>query len=388
MGQPRNPYHAAKLKMRYDRLTGLQWLLAGSLMIGLPLGGVLLCGLEVKTYLEFPPLTRYISHAPFSWWVFALFAAINLAAVVFIASLLGYARRRLHRKHRKSRAFPPWGWLGVVIMLGGWCVAWTRFEWFSPLQKHTFCLPWAGYIVWVNALCSCRSGRNLVGDAPGRFTLLILASALFWWFFEYLNRFVQNWYYTGIEDFGPLAYTAFASLAFATVLPAVLSTYRLLLTFPLFSHGLADRYRLPVARPRRLAIWTFIAAALGLTLLGILPDALFALLWVSPLLVITSLQALSGRKTIFTPLGRGDWRALITAGMAALICGFFWEMWNIGSLARWHYCVPYVDRFHIFAMPALGYGGYLPFGLECLVVGKMVMGEGPLKPDEISRQPL
>jgi hypothetical protein len=40
--------------------------------------------------------------------------------------------------------------------------------------------------------------------------------------------------------------------------------------------------------------------------------------------------------------------------------------------------VPFVQRFHIFEMPILGYAGYLPFGLECMVVSLMfgkVMGE-------------
>ena len=51
--------------------------------------------------------------------------------------------------------------------------------------------------------------------------------------------------------------------------------------------------------------------------------------------------------------------------LAGLACGFFWEMWNMWSLAKWVYSVPFVDRFHLFEMPALGYAGYLPFGIEC-----------------------
>ena len=43
-------------------------------------------------------------------------------------------------------------------------------------------------------------------------------------------------------------------------------------------------------------------------------------------------------------------------------------MWNVHSLARWQYDIPYVERFRIFEMPLLGYAGYLPFGLECMAV--------------------
>ena len=359
----------------------LQGLLVASLMIVLPLAGVYLRDEALQTYLEFPPLTRYVDHAPFSWPAFFLFASIELSAVVLIVASIQRVRRRTYDVTSVKRDFPTWGWLGLVVMLGGWGLAWSRVEWFAPFQAHTFCLPWIGYIVFVNALCQRRTGRCLFGDTPRRFGLLILASALFWWLFEYLNRFVQNWYYTGIEEFGAPAYALFASLAFATVLPAVLSTYRWLLTFPLFATALADGFSVPAhRRPCILAVAILATAAAGLALLGVYPDALFALLWISPLLILTALQAMAGRQTIFSPLARGDWRALIAAALAALICGFFWEMWNIGSLARWHYSIPYVDRFHLFAMPVLGYGGYLPFGLECLAVGKMVVGRQHLLP--------
>jgi hypothetical protein len=46
----------------------------------------------------------------------------------------------------------------------------------------------------------------------------------------------------------------------------------------------------------------------------------------------------------------------------------FWELWNSGSLAHWEYTIPFTHRFQLFEMPLLGYAGYLPFGLECLVV--------------------
>ena len=64
--------------------------------------------------------------------------------------------------------------------------------------------------------------------------------------------------------------------------------------------------------------------------------------------------------------------------------GFFWEMRDNPSLARWSYTLPHVSCCRLFEMPILGYGGYLPFGLECLVVGVPVVGalfnEPPLKP--------
>ena len=71
-------------------------------------------------------------------------------------------------------------------------------------------------------------------------------------------------------------------------------------------------------------------------------------------------------------MAAGDWRGAVAAMLAAIICGGFWEMWNYYSLAKWQYSIPLVQRFHIFEMPLLGYAGYLPFGLECAVIGDML----------------
>ncbi len=354
----------------------IRGLICTIMLFGLPLVGVVITGADLTTYLEFPPLTRYVVHAPFDLTAFIIIAALDLLMLAGIVLLLKNGARSSgigKSKIRQATAFPNWGWPGIAIMTVGWVLAWTRFPWYEPLQRHTFYIPWIGYILLVNAICYRRSGHSLINDTPGRFILLWPVSALFWWFFEYLNRFVQNWYYVGVENFSALEYAFHASLAFATVLPAVISTQRLLLTFAIFNQGL--RAIAPVGLPqgKTSAVLTLCAAAMGLALIDPFSDYLYPLVWIAPLVVITSLQALWGRPTLFTGLRTGDWRSIITAALAALICGFFWELWNFKSLSRWEYAIPFVDRWRIFAMPLLGYGGYLPFGLECLLVGQLIM---------------
>ena len=354
------------------------WSVVALMLLGLPAAGVIGSGRPLGPYLEFPPVTRYIHPAPFSAWIFALFGVIDLILFAVLGWLLAraYARRtvRPFAVHR----FPLWGWAGLALMLLGWYAAWTRMAWLQPFQEQTYCLPWSGYILLVNAWCLRRSGRSLLSDHPVRFAGLFPVSALFWWFFEYLNRFVQNWHYVEVSDFSPLAYFLLASLAFGTVLPAVLSTHRLLLTFAVFDTGLTG---LTVSRAldSSAAAWIMLVlAAAALVLLGVFPDQLFSAVWFAPLLILVALQRLRGGRTLFAPLRQGDWRPIVAAALAALICGFFWELWNFHSLARWEYAVPYVDRFHLFAMPILGYGGYLPFGLECLAVGRIIVGDQAL----------
>ena len=89
-------------------------------------------------------------------------------------------------------------------------------------------------------------------------------------------------------------------------------------------------------------------------------------------MIIISVQAILGRDTIFAPIKDGNWRKIFLLAVSALICGFFWEMWNFLSLAKWIYSIPFVGEFKIFEMPVLGFAGYLPFGLECAVIAQML----------------
>jgi hypothetical protein len=115
-----------------------------------------------------------------------------------------------------------------------------------------------------------------------------------------------------------------------------------------------------------------LTSAGGLAGIGVWPDLLFPLLWISPLLIIISLQRIKEEENIFSGIVRGDWSMIIGSALSALCCGFFWEMWNYFSLAKWEYGVPFVHRFQFFEMPVLGYAGYLPFGLECAVISTML----------------
>lgn len=60
---------------------------------------------------------------------------------------------------------------------------------------------------------------------------------------------------------------------------------------------------------------------------------------------------------------------LWSSAVAALTCGFFWEMWNYHSEAKWIYSIPGVAIFPLFEMPLPGYSGYLPFGMMCALAG-------------------
>jgi hypothetical protein len=342
------------------------------LLVVLPLTGVMFRGETLGPYLEFPPLTRYVQHAPFSLSAFIFLA---LLVLVFLLPLFrnciraaGYVDTRSHPK----RPFPLWGYGGIILIGVSWFLAWTRFEWFVPLQAYTFFPLWLGYIVSINALTCSRTGNCLLVNRTRFFLALFPASCLFWWFFEYLNRFVQNWHYRGVENFSPAQYLIHASLCFTTVLPAVQSTAEFLASFTGLTVSLKNWRPLSLDKPQTWGWFLLIFSGAALAGIAVYPDYLFPMLWVAPFLIITGVQAVCREKTLFHTLPAGDWRLIWLPALAALTCGFFWELWNVRSLAHWEYSVPFVQRFHLFEMPVLGYAGYLPFGLECMAVSMML----------------
>jgi hypothetical protein len=307
----------------------------------------------------------FVAHAGFSGIAFALFSLPALAAVAaFLYVLRAPAREPAHAEKR----WPRWGSIGVLLVAVGWTLAWREGLVPPDWRRHTFTVLWAGYIVVMNAAAYRRSGRSPLTDRSAWFLSLFPASALFWWLFEYLNQFSGNWYYAGIAPDSAWQYFIQASVPFSTVLPAVASTRAWLATFPRFQRARFMR----TTGDQRLAWLSVLAGAVGLAMLPLWPDQLFAMLWLAPLLVFAGLQSLVVKESLFAPLAQGDWRPVLEPAAAALVCGLCWELWNYGSLARWHYSIPYVDRFPVFEMPLLGYAGYLPFGIECALVLQLI----------------
>jgi len=346
-----------------------------ALLLGLPMLGVVIAGGNIEQYFEFPPRSHYVTHASFSWPLFWFTTTIGLLT---LAGLLRLILRDLRKKedvtvtsHRGH--WPWWGWLGLAWLLIFWTLAWSRFTWFTDWQTMTFAPLWLGYILVINAWTLRRTGQCLLLHEHRFYLALFPLSALFWWYFEYLNRFVQNWFYVGVDDFGPVRYVAHATVAFSTVLPAVIGTQHWLKSFV---RTPAQRLAISLERKTvsRLS-WTVLGfASLALLMLGIWPNILFPFLWFAPLLLLLALQAISGEPDYLKQLRVDGWQAVYLPALAALQCGFFWELWNAHSAAKWIYSVPYVQQFQIFEMPVVGFTGYLPFGVECAAIALILKG--------------
>jgi hypothetical protein len=206
---------------------------------------------------------------------------------------------------------------------------------------------------------------------PRAYAALFLVSAPAWWLFELINLRVGNWIYVGREFFTELEYFALASLSFSTVMPAVFSTAELVGTAG-WMEGLRKRRAIRLSEGMVKALF-----ACGWLMLGALliwPQYFFPFVWLSLYLILAPFNLWGSRPSLARPLARGDWRPIMALWVGGLICGFFWELWNFYSYPKWVYEVPFVDFLHVFEMPLLGYGGYLPFAMELHALYHFVLG--------------
>ncbi len=264
--------------------------------------------------------------------------------------------------------FPLHGWLGVVLIAVFWPLNWRlpslRTQWaFFPL--------WLGYCLLVDGLVLRRTGSSLITRNWRNYLGLFLLSMPVWWLFELLNGRLQNWFYDGRQFFTDLEYGLLASIAFSTVIPAIFGAAELAASW-----GWVQRMGRGPAIPgdQRTALRFFVTGWLMLALMLFWPHYFFPFVWLSLYFIMEPINIWLGNRNLTQWTARGDWRPVIALWSGVLLTAFFWEFWNYYSYPKWIYTVPFVNFWHIFEMPLLGYGGYLPFALELYAIYNLVMG--------------
>ena len=266
------------------------------------------------------------------------------------------------------RLFPPHLLLGLALIAFFWFASWTHL---GALGEYAFFPLWLGYILVVDALVARRKGVSLLTRAPREFIALFLLSTPIWWIFEFHNYFLLNWHYLGAHEPSFWGMFFVGTLDFSTVMPAVFETRALIGTFA-FVQQFHNRARF-VVMPRNLWLAMYGAVFLFAGVL-FLPRYFFPFTWVWLFVFVDALNFLRGRASLIEQVSRGEWRNIVTLALAGIVCGFFWEMWNIFALPKWYYTVPFVNFAKIFEMPLLGYGGYVPFAWELYALYHFVWG--------------
>ena len=264
--------------------------------------------------------------------------------------------------------FPLHGWLGLTLAIVFWTINWN---WDGPRTHWAFFPMWLGYCLAIDGLVLARTGTSLLTRSWQNYISLFLLSAPVWWLFEALNLRTQNWTYLGVDGFTPLYYAFWTTLSFTTVIPAVFGSAEFFSSFDFvrrLGRGL-------VLRPdKRTTISFFVAGWIMLALMLLRPSIFFPFVWLSPYCIFEPLNVWLKNRSLAEWTQNGDWRPVISLWLGVLLTAFFWEMWNFFSYPKWIYHVPWGNWLHIFEMPLLGYGGYLPFALELYAIYHLIYG--------------
>jgi hypothetical protein len=269
---------------------------------------------------------------------------------------------------RDKARFPFHGWLGLTLAGFFWFLNWTL----PGLRTHWGFFPmWLGYCLAIDALVLARTGTSLLKRDWRKYIGLFLVSAPVWWLFEGFNLRTLNWTYLGVEQLTSLEFAFWTTLSFTTVVPAVFGGAELFASFD-FVKRIGKG---PVIRPdRATTVGFFIAGWVTLALLLIWPEIFFPFIWISPYFISEPLNVWLGHRSLADRTKDGDWRPVIALWLGVLLTAFFWEMWNFYAFPKWIYSVPWGDGLHVFEMPLMGYGGYLPFALELYAIYHLVFG--------------
>ncbi len=255
-------------------------------------------------------------------------------------------------------AWRPQGWVGLLLLAVCWPLNWTLP---GMRTAYLFFPQWLGYILVVDAIVEGRTGTSIWARSRCGFVLLFVASTPVWWLFELINDRTHNWEYLGGNTFTTFEYYTLCTVSFSTVMPAVFETAELVLSFR-WTQRFATGSRL---RPTPALNFGLLAGGVAMLMLTLAwPRYFYPFVWTSLVLILEPINRWLGRRHFLQDLQRGDWRLVVALAVGALVCGFFWEMWNYYSCPKWIYHTPGAQFLHLFEMPLLGYGGYIPFALE------------------------
>jgi hypothetical protein len=249
----------------------------------------------------------------------------------------------------------------------------------EPIPTWYYHLAWWSYILAADDLNRRLSGRSLLRDRPRRFVWLAAVSVVWWTLFEAINLRLGNWYYVMDPPSRGLRWAGIA-LAFATVLPGVVETLELV-----ENSGWLRTVRVRPLRwtAAREAAWLALGTA-GFALPLVWPDVFFPLTWLSLAFLLEPWNRRHASHSFLRDLEAGEAGPLCRTLAAGLACGLLWETWNYWARAKWIYTVPVFDELKLFEMPLLGFLGFPPFAVECLVVVRFLSAAAAVRPGAAS----
>ncbi len=254
-------------------------------------------------------------------------------------------------------------WGQLCLALAGWLAALSgAFGGREPFFSWLYHFAWWPLLLFLDGLLLWRTGESWLWDRPGEFLRACGFSVTIWLVFELLNLFLLNWRYVGLEPRLWLRWPGYF-LAFATVVPGVLLTARVMTALGAF--GGRQGRAFPGWR------WQPVFLILGVACLVlplVFPTYAFPLVWLAMIFLLDPVvEGLTGDSLTGRVL-KGERQELLCLLTSGLALGLWWELWNYPAPARWIYTLPILNFGKIFEMPILGYLGFPPFAAECAIM--------------------
>ncbi|MGE4159696.1 MAG: hypothetical protein AB7F75_11445 [Planctomycetota bacterium] len=273
----------------------------------------------------------------------------------------------------------------IGLSLGIWIIATAGMLLEIPFfLLNYFILMWWP---WIAILWAWHPLRGLPHPwrSPREFLHICLASVAVWVFFEAYNLRIQNWAYENIYVYGVERWICY-TISFATVLPGVflaanLVYHGLYRKCEGVRNGILDRgvgatlgsptvlSRAGQAPPLPRTVWVVsLSVGLSCALAPLLwPTHCFALTWVAYIFLTDPLNDAMGEPSLWRDHLEGHHERITAALAGGSLSGFVWEGWNWHAGSKWVYTLPFFDE-KVFEMPWIGFLGFPPFAVECLVM--------------------
>ena len=252
-----------------------------------------------------------------------------------------------------------YGVIGIILII---LVEINFFLKIEPFASWYFPIVWIGYILVIDAMVYKIKKKSLLMNKPKYFIGLFILSAFFWYMFELINIFINNWNYVGVENFSSEGVkNIFKYISFATVLPAFFETAELILSIHIFDK---IKFKKKHNIKKSFLYSMFVIGILCFFLPIFLPKFTFPLVWLSFFFILDPINYMNKQPSIIQHLKDRKLTIPLSLLAAGIIMGFLWEFWNYYAVVKWTYNIPFVGFFKIFEMPILGYLGYFPFAFE------------------------
>lgn len=268
--------------------------------------------------------------------------------------------------------------IGVVLLAGA---GGLRYWQVGPVPTWFYVFAWYPVLIILDGLARKPSGASWLLRA--RAVSLLGWSAIVWLVYEVANFRLQNWYYINLPRSLPERWSG-VLISFATVLPAVFFTERLLRR-----HGVGERWRTSPLNPRP---WEWRAIPiLGTAMVGaaiVWPRYLSPLIWGAGLLIFDPVvYRRRPEQSLLGGLARGSPGLMGRLLMSGLAIGLLWEGLNAAAGAGWIYTVPFLEDLKLFEMPPLGFIGFPIFALSAYSAYQALAAAGVAVDPEASVPP-